>query len=64
MLVGRGVVWSTSYQHAPQKLLHLFIRNCRPEMPEFADRKGEGGKHLHLFSLLNSNISVNLNQRR
>lgn len=59
-------MWSgvEPYQQAPQKLLHLFIRNCRPEMPELADRKGEGGKHLHLFSPSNNNISLNLNHRR
>lgn len=63
-MVGCGAVWSTSYQQGPQKLCHLFIRNCRPEMPEFVDRKGEGGKHLHLFSPLKNNFSLNLNQRR
>lgn len=63
-MVGCGAVRSTSYQQGPQKLCHLFIRNCRPEMPEFVDRKGEGGKHLHLFSPLKNNFSLNLNQRR
>lgn len=43
------VVWSLSYQQAPQKLLFfLFIRNYSPEMSGFADRKGEGGKTIPL----------------